>query len=322
LRAPRGRTRRITRRFAIAGLLATAYASALQVAHADCSLSLVSRLPLTLSSSGLLVPVTLDGQPAQLIFDTGSFTSILSVAAANRIGLRHTRTEETDAVMATLGGIGGGRSAMGVTARTMDLGGLKGRDVNLLAADFRPALGDGLLSIDLISKYDVDLDFPDHQVILYEPIGDCRAPSAFLASPLYSVPLRPFGRDRRPRVTVSIGGQEVVAMLDTGAGHSAIFRQAAGRLGLHMDDLAADPHAHAAGVGPNAVRSVRHVFAPVTIGDLTFDHMSVDILDDHASDDVQMLLGADFQHAVHLWISYSSGTLIMQYPPRPSKKVP
>jgi hypothetical protein len=67
--------------------------------------------------------------------------------------------------------------------------------------------------------------------------------------------------------------------------------------------------------------AVRHVFEPVSVGDLTFEHMKVDVLDDRRGDEVEMLLGADFQQAVHLWISYSSHTLIMQFPPRPSKKV-
>jgi len=35
-----------------------------------------------------------------------------------------------------------------------------------------------------------------------------------------------------------------------------------------------------------------------------------------------MLLGADFQARVHLWISYSSRTLIMQYPALPSPPIP
>jgi hypothetical protein len=35
---------------------------------------------------------------------------------------------------------------------------------------------------------------------------------------------------------------------------------------------------------------------------------------------VDVLLGEDFISRVHLWISYSSHTLIMQYPPKPSKK--
>ena len=57
------------------------------------------------------------------------------------------------------------------------------------------------------------------------------------------------------------------------------------------------------------------------MGDLVFANMRMDVLDDASGDDTDMLLGADFQAKVHLWISYSSHTLIMQYPPKASKKM-
>jgi predicted aspartyl protease len=260
-------------------------------------------------------------KPASLIFDTGSFTSILTQKAVARLGLPVARAEEFNAVTGTLGGIGGSRNWIAVTAQRVELGGLHAKNYNFLAADVVPPPADGLLSADLISQFDIDLDFPEQQVVLYRPLGDCSAPAAFLSSPLYAVPLRPFGEDRRPRVMVTIGGKDVVAMIDTGAGRTAIFRHAAERLGLRMDDLAADPRSTVSGVGPRSVMAVRHVFEPVSVGDLTFEHMKVDVLDDRRGDEVEMLLGADFQQAVHLWISYSSHTLIMQFPPRPSKKV-
>jgi predicted aspartyl protease len=306
----------------MAGLLMFIASLALPaVARADCQMSQVSRLPLTPAHGHVLVPVALDDKPAQLIFDTGAFTTLIAAKAADRIGLPHMHDQDKSGLLTTVGGIGGEKSAMAVTARSVDIGGLKGRDYNFLSADFNFEGADGLLSVDLISQFDVDLDFPDNQVVLYRPRGDCRAPAAFLSGPLYAVPLHEVGQDRRPRVMVTVGGQTLLAMIDTGASHSAIFRRAAARIGLNDADLAADPHAHAYGVGSNVVSVARHAFEPVTIGDLTFEHMSVDVLDEHGLDEVEMLLGADFQHAVHLWISYSSGMLIMQYPPRPSKKM-
>jgi predicted aspartyl protease len=292
-------------------------------AEADCQLALVSKLAFNPGDTGLIVPVTLNGQPAKLTFDTGAATTVLDLAAVNRIGLPHMHDQDKETWIGTVSGIGGAKTAMGVTATTVDIGGLKGKNYNFLAADLGFRLSDGILSIDLISQYDVDLDYPENQVVLYRPNGDCSAPAAFLNSPLYSTPMIPLGSDRRPRITVQVAGKDVTAMIDTGAYRSAIFRRAAARLGLDMASLARDPHYKTAGVGPNQVDTVRHVFEPITVGDLTFDHMNVDILDEHGSDDnVEMVLGRDFQRTVHVWISYSSGTLIMQYPPRPSKKMP
>jgi predicted aspartyl protease len=279
----------------------------------------VSQLPLTRADGGFLVPVTMNGKPAQLLFDTGSATTILNLSAVARLGLPARRGEGVDGLLATVSGIGGSKNAMAVTAQTVNIGGLKGRDYNFIAAEVIRPPADGLLSIDLISQFDVDLDFPENRIALYRPGGDCRAPAAFLSGPLSSVPLRPHGDDRRPRVNVSVDGQDLVAMIDTGATHSAMFRHAAERVGIASHFVQTGPHDVAVGVGPRGVNTVMQRVKSLTIGDLTFEKMPVAVLDDHAGDEVDMLLGADFQRMVHLWISYSSGTLIMQFPPLASK---
>jgi clan AA aspartic protease (TIGR02281 family) len=288
-------------------------------AGAECQMAVVSQLNLTHAAPGFLVTVMLNDKPVQLLFDTGSFTSILNMSTVVRVGLPSMRGEGVDGLLSTVSGIGGGRSAMAVTAHTVDIGGLKGRDYNFIAADIIKPPAEGLLSIDLISQFDVDLDVPENKFVLYRPNGDCSAPAAFLAGPLSSTPLRPHGTDRRPRINVSIDGQTLVAMIDTGATHTAIFRRAAERLGIDSAALEAAPHQTVTGVGPRSVTAITQMLKPITIGGLTFEKMPVAVLDEHTGDDVDMLLGADFQRLVHLWISYSSGTLVMQYPPRASK---
>jgi predicted aspartyl protease len=291
-------------------------------ARADCRMNQVSRLPLERMGSYRLVSVLFNGKPADMIFDTGFDTSVITLRAARRLGLPQMRGEDIqNGTMGTLIGIGGERNSMTITAHALDIGGLKGRDYNMLAADVVEPPADGLLSIDLLSNFDVDLDFPEEQMVLYQPVGDCSAPAAFLASPLYTVPLRPIGEDRRPRVEVTVDGKQVVALIDTGAPRSAIFRRAAERLGIRMDELTSEPRFTTGGIGPDQVEAVTHVFEEVDIGDLAFNNMKIDVLDDHGPGEVDMLLGADFQRKVHLWISYSSHSLIMQDPPRASKRI-
>ncbi len=61
-----------------------------------------------------------------------------------------------------------------------------------------------------------------------------------------------------------------------------------------------------------------HSFTSLTVGDLTLWHTHMDIVDGHCEDRVDLLLGADFQRRLHLWISNSAHTVIMQYPPQRS----
>ena len=299
--------------------LAVCIAAHATAARAECRMAQVSQLPLTQAAGGYLVPVTLNDKPVQMLFDTGSFTSILNLSTVSRLGLHAMRGEGVDGLLGSVSGIGGSQNAMAVTARAVNIGGLHGRDYNFFAADVVKPPADGLLSIDLISQFDVDLDLPESRIALYRPSGDCRAPAAFLAGPLSSTPLRPFGADRRPRINVSVDGQTLVAMIDTGATNTAIFRHAAERLGIDSHILATAPHHRATGVGPRSVIAVTQVFKPLTIADLTFEKLPVEVLDEQADGEVDMLLGADFQRLVHVWISYSSGTLILQFPPRASK---
>lgn len=285
-----------------------------------CTMAVGAVLPLHPEGDRVLVDASINHQPALLVFDTGAFTSVLTLQAAQRLGMGLTKGEEFDSVRATLSGVGGARNAIGVVARTVDIGGLHGRDYNFLAADILAPPLDGLLSMDLISQFDIDLDYPEHKAILYRPVGDCSAPAAFLASPLYGVALLPTGEDRRPRVTVQIGDKDFVALVDTGTGTTFITRRAAARLGVRLEDLGAARHFTVQGIASRAVAAVRHVFEPISIGDLTLVNKQMDVLDDTADDGVEIVLGADFQRQVHVWISYSSHSMIMQYPPRPSKK--
>jgi len=285
-----------------------------------CKLAKISDLPVQRLRRHLLIDARINDKPARLVFDTGAFTSLITPGAASRLQLSFA------SFGGDVSGIGGRRIATIMSAHSVELGKLHGRNFLFMSADlgeFGEAFAtDGLLSSDLLSKWDIDLDLHAEQVRLYLPVGDCRFPSAFLRGSLYQVPMLPTAEDHRPRITVTIGGQKFTALVDTGADTTSIYRHAAARLGLHIADLAADRHTLMRGVGPRAVRSVTHVFEPMAIGDLTVQHMPIDIIDEAADEPVDILLGADFQERVHLWISYSSGTLIMEYPPLPSPEPP
>ena len=289
-------------------------------ARADCTMARVSQLPVQVVQDHPLVTATLNGGAARLAFDTGSFTSVLSEAAVGRLQLRRMQGEEIRNSLGVVSGVGGARSARYVTAHTVELGGLRGRDYNFIASDMGIGFADGLLSVDLVSQFDIDLDFPQAKIVLYRPVGDCSAPAAFLAGPLFSAPLEPTGVDRRPRVKVEIAGRVFTALVDTGAPRSAILRSAAERLGIGTPQ-AGSAQASVGGIGPGRVTATRGVVSDLAVGDLMFDRMPVMVLDGALGDSVQVILGADFQSRVHVWISYSSHTLIMQYPPKASKSV-
>jgi predicted aspartyl protease len=304
-----------------AAILAVALAGCASGPPGECKLARVAELPLHRLGRHVLVDGKINGQPVTLVFDTGSFTSIITPEAAERLHL-----SMLQAMVGEAHGIGGSSTLSLMTARTLELGDAHGRNftftsgrVGVIGENFR---ADGLLSSDLFSKWDIDLDFRAKRIALFLPVGDCSRPAAFLTGPLYEVPLLPFENDKRPMVRVTIGGKQFTALIDTGAAQTTLFRHAAAQLGLHVGDLTSDRAVPLVGIGPRVVHSVLHVIEPVEIGDLTVKNMPVDLVDEASGDRTDMLLGADFQARVHLWISYSSRTLIMQYPALPSPPIP
>lgn len=298
-------------------------ASAAALRAAPCTLALNSQLDLQPETD--LIPVLINQQPASLKLDTGSFTTILTAQATRRLRV-HADLDKSEHFRGVtddpwgLRGIGGMRNAQEVMAHSLDLGALHGRNFHLLSADIDLGPADGLLSIDFLADYDIDLDAAGRQVRLYRATGACGRPKVFLQPPLYVVPLLPSDADRRPRVMVSIEGHDFTAIIDTGAPDTAIFRHAGEKLGVSVENTS-DRHVTVRGIGPDQVAAVTHVFASVTIGDLTIRHMPIDVLDDALGDDVDVVLGRDFQRRLHVWISNSSGQLVLQYPPQASPAV-
>ena len=249
-----------------------------------------------------------------MIVDTGASATMLTTAAADRLALR------LEALPRFIDGIGGRQQAFGFVARSFQIGRLHGRNFALAAADLGSArqarFEDGLFGADFLAAYDLDVDVPDGRVVLYRASGGCSNPSAALDGNLYVVPLlASHVGDSRPHVRVQIGGKTLTALVDTGAPRSVLFRDPARRIGLDMAALNTDQHVRAGGVGPATPDAVRHVLAPVTIGELVVTHLPVTIIDQRAPEDADMLLGMDFLSRVHAWFSFSSQNLVLQYPP-------
>ncbi len=294
------------------------------LAQAGCSVALTSQLHVTRVQSASMVDVAINGRSATLQLDTGAFSTILSTAATRRLKLHadadtanHFRGAIRDPY--TLEGVGGAGLGDEVVADSFQVGAMHGSHFHVLAADFGSARSDGLLSTDFLSDYDIDLDVPAAEVRFYRWSGACDRPRAYLQGPLYTTAMTVDQDDKRPQVSVLIDGRKFRALIDTGAGGTAIFRDAAQSLGVAFDRTDPARRLKVTGFGPHSVDAVRHAFS-ITVGDLTFRNMSVLVMDE-TSPGIDVVLGADFQRKVHLWISNSSHTLVMQYPPQASPPV-
>ena len=279
-----------------------------------CKEGRATDLPFRFGHGHLLATTLLNNTPTTMIFDTGAQATTVTSAAAGRLNLSLEPGGYTT-------GVGGKRNDYVFVAKTFQIGGLHGRDLQLHAAIMdlpgRKSFADGLLGDDFLAAYDVDLDLPEHKAILFKALEGCSTPASALTGELYSLPMVSSSgiNDHRPFVRVAIDGHTLTALIDSGAAATLVFRNAAYRLGLDPDALQSDPHFRAGGIGPDQIHAVRHVMTPISVGDLTISHVPAAIVDQRSFDDADMLLGLDFLARVHVWFSFSSHTLIMQYPP-------
>ncbi len=299
--------------------LAALVVSACQTAQpGTCKMGHVTDLALTFAHGHLVTPALLNDAPMNLIVDTGAQGTTLTEDATSRIGIY------TSSTNAYVSGVGGSRSLSLFYAKTFRLGTMHGEHLGLTASPFdfpksNPRI-DGLLGADFLSHYDLDFDLGEKKLQIFKVLEGCTNPSVALEEPMFMAPLAAAYSqyDARPHVRIEIGGKTLRAVVDSGAQNTVIFRGAARRLGLSLDDLKADPHFRSTGVGPHARDSALHKMAPITIGEVTISNLPVAIVDDRLDDGTDMLLGLDFFARVHVWLSFSSHTMVMQYPPKNS----
>ena len=292
-------------------------------------------IPLQAGGGSPRFTADINNHPAHFVLDTGAFATTLTRSAAERLGVRMNELDFDSY------GVGGSQHVYRGTAARMRYGGMSADGMVLAGSDMFDTHTDsgidGLFGMNVMAAYDIDLDLGGGHVILFEADGSCRKPIVALAQPLYMVPLNYIQHDRQADIDISIDGHRMRAVLDTGAATTVMFRSAARRLDLDLSGFQAPGHHMSHGIGPRAVAAIDHVFGTVQIGDLRIQNMHVEILDqaimqpatvhvgslladpslgETSGEDV--LLGADFMRKVHLWISHSSQTLVMQYPPQPS----
>ena len=279
-----------------------------------------TELPLSYAHHHLETTALLNGKPANLFVDTGAEETVLVAAAASRLSLPLVSA-------GTATGIGGRTSRYIFVAKTFQIGTLHGKRFTLAASGsaFDPKSKiDGLLGVDFLAAYDLDLDLKEHKALLFAKIAGCSQPAAALTGQLYGVPMIRSSNpnDHRAFISVGIGAKQMVALVDSGSPGTVIFRDSARRLGLDIASLPGDRRFKLSGVGPGRPDAVRHVLAPLSVGDLTISNLPAAIVDQHSFDDADMLLGLDFLSHVHVWYGFSSHTLVMQYPPLASPPAP
>lgn len=300
--------RRALALLALLGLCPAPPALAAKAAPDACRPTRRVEVPLRAERNFLLAPATLNGHPAMLLVDTGAETTTLTPETVAALRLPADQAEAGDIV-----GITGTVASANVVLGRLALGGVAlatGRSVDVGAlpslAGATPPVA-GLLGVDVLAGYEVELDLPARRMALYVP-GPCTDYRPWPGA----MPL-PFQRTRSGLgfLEALVNGRPVRALLDTGARTTLLTRATALRVGVTERALAADPVRTGSGIGTANVTFRQHRFAtlglpgaierdvPANVGEVTLP-------------DAEMLLGADYLGRRHVWISYATGKLFLR----------
>jgi predicted aspartyl protease len=280
----------------------------------SCGIRPQAEIPLRVVDNIPLVDVRLNGAPATMVLDTGAERTVLTEAAARRVGLQFDpRNIQRGA------GAGGVVTSFAARVRRMELAGLSIPDHPVLATPH--SLGsvggtpvDGLLPALVLSAFDVDLDLPGRKITLYAGTvcGDTIIPP--WSEPFISLPAD-FSRPPRVNLRVRAGDQELRALLDTGAQAITITARAAATAGVGPAELEAGQPVMVRGVGPQPVQARRVRLPELQIGPETRRNTPV-IVTDSGMDRIDMILGMDYLAPRRLWLSYARQQAFIMLQPR------
>ncbi|WP_428489627.1 retroviral-like aspartic protease family protein [Rhodopila sp.] len=299
-------------------LVVLAWLLALPTAQAACVVDKTASVPLIVTDGAITVAVEVNGIAATFVVDTGAQRSIVSEAAARRLGLARDAWIGT-----TMSGIGGIESRPNADPRSLTLGGIPlvrrtlTHDTSLTVGVIpRTRIGtlliDGMLGRDFLSLFDLDLDVPGRRLTLYR-VHDCAGRFLPWQGGYAAIPLTLEAQDALI-VPVAVDGTKLRAVLDSGASASLIGAPGLFRLGLRQASFADDPAAEASGLGPRAVTMHEHRFGSLRVGNESIERPLIWVAPIHLTPIVDMLLGADWLAGRRIWISFSTGQLFVATP--------
>lgn len=271
-----------------------------------CSLQPLGRLATIDALDFIAVSVGLGGRPATMLIDTGAQGSLIDPDEVARLGLASDPNRRTNIV-----GVGG--ASVQVAHVVVPQIRLDDRATGPISLPVQALPGGlrtlnppvaGLLGLDVLGGYDLDIDRARGRVGLYLR-HDCAS-----AGPAWNVASDRLALRRTPAgflvVAVRIDGVALEAMIDTGARYSVLSKAAVEKLSLADAAFAGDPEVRSLGVDEVAKRGHRHRFRQMRIGGVTLADPEF-VVSDVRPPAGDMLLGDDVLRDHRLWLSLSTG---------------
>jgi predicted aspartyl protease/tetratricopeptide (TPR) repeat protein len=263
-----------------------------------CHLAKFGTLPVEMIGLRAMVPATVNGRSTHFILDTGAFFSMMSGASAASLGVEPVPATKN----LKLVGIGGDVKAQQAFVDDLHIPGLSLDNAAFVIGG--TDAGNALLGANLLDQNDLEIDLAHGKVTLFGESQCDNALLAYWAKESHVVKLDPSQNpfDRRTFLAVTINGTTLRALLDSGAPSTVISRSAAERAGIDLKTADGKTGA-ASGIGAKSIKQWEVSVDAVSVGTETIQHTEMLVIDGSIAKGTDMLLGADFLLAHHVYIS-------------------
>lgn len=262
-------------------------------------------LPVAMRGAALLVPVRVNGITQVYMVDTGGAVSVMERRSAYALGLMHKLGQNT------VRDVAGERVVDVVTADKLNIGTLVFDNQHLVVSDGLPV--DGVIGLDILSRYDLDIDEPHNRMTLHKA-GLCQGDKPLADGPVLEMAaIRGIksgsgaGQHTAPFLLVAakLDGKYGLAMLDSGAlSGSVVSARFANAAGTTSDHLADDIRVPIRGLGPTTQMAV-HQFTELNVGGEIFSHPQLQVSTDLGAR-FPLVLGADYFRTHRIWLNFSA----------------
>lgn len=291
-------------------------------AAATCTVGKLTTVPATFIGPKTYLPITMNEATGLFLLDTGSTETMLNSAFANEVGANMDRRAGQYTYIGA-----GNKQTLPVFkghVRLTHIGDIRYQDWEYGIADLggvSPSgtpLG-GLLGMDFMHYFDVEIDFVAKTVSIYRLSGctDMHPPSwtgDYDAIPLKHTP------DHNLTLPVFLDDAYLNMELDTGAGGFLLARDAAVKAGADEAALARDKAAHGGGIG-GQFAIARHHFKLLLIGGGVYPDVDLAVENERGRNgETDGLVGLAAFKAQRVWISFTTNTLFVQGAPKPKRK--
>jgi len=275
-----------------------------------CALVRKAELPVRFEGNLPVVEIKVNGEKARMIFDTGADATYLEPAGAKRLGL----TTATG-----LHGFGVGITGFPIPQMPVSTEGseiapglpLVGR---LFAAAFsfdKQSNFDGLLGREAMQNFDLDVDFPNDRIVLYQA-RHCPSRKPEMGMDAEELPRPEFahgGSIPGGLIAVELDGHQRAAIIDTGSAWSLVSNDAAMALGVTDEILKSDGKQPARDASGLPLPTMMHRFRTLKVGSAVIETPVMVVMripPINGSNDFEMLLGNDYLRLHRVWISFTS----------------